>query len=219
MNKFTDKQFYRSFMNLSDNTIERMCKIFGYLNTLEKKSIDFVSSKELAKVIGTTEYTIRKDISLLEMKGYTRKGYMVKSFKEELGDKLHLTQKYKACIVGLGRLGTALLDYKNFQEDGFEIVAGFDCNINKVERIRTRIDIFAISSMENIIAQRSIELGIVTVPAESAQEVVDGLIKAGVKGILNFSPIKIVVPKYIIHMDMDFTNALRFIAAKFTVQE
>ena len=206
-------------MNLSDNTIERMCKIFGHLNTLEKKNVDFVSSKELAKAIGTTEYTIRKDISILDMKGYTRKGYRVKSFKEELGLKLHLKQKYKACIVGLGRLGTALLDYENFQEDGFEIVAGFDCNINKVERIRTRIDIFASGAMENIVAQRAIELGIITVPAKSAQEVVDKLITAGVKGILNFSPVKIIVPKNIIYMDMDFTNALRFIAAKFIIHQ
>lgn len=206
-------------MDLSNNTIERICRIFGHLNTLEKKGVDFVSSKELAKAIGATEYTIRKDISFLEMKGYTRKGYVVKSFKEELGYKLHLTQKYKACIVGLGRLGTALLDYKNFQEDGFEIVAGFDCNINKVERIRTRIDIFAVGSLEDIVTQRSIELGIITVPAEAAQEIVDKLSRAGVKGILNFSPVKIVVPKHIIHMDMDFTNALRFIAAKFTVQK
>lgn len=204
-------------MNLSDNTIERMCKIFGHLNTLDKKDVDFVSSKELAKAIGSTEYTIRKDISILDMKDSTRKGYRVKSFKEELGHKLHLKQRYKACIVGLGRLGTALLDYENFQEDGFEIVAGFDCNINKVERIRARIDVFAIGAMENIVAQRAIELGIITVPAKAAQEVVDKLIIAGVKGILNFSPVKLIVPKNIIHMDMDFTNALRFVAAKFII--
>ncbi|MDP8253825.1 MAG: redox-sensing transcriptional repressor Rex [Candidatus Kaelpia aquatica] len=206
-------------MELSNNAIERICKIFGYLNVLEKKGVNFVSSRELAKAIGTTGHTIRKDISLLEVTGYTRKGYAVKAFKEELGDKFNLTQKRKACIVGLGRLGTALLDYENFQEDGFEIVAGFDCNINKVERICTHIDVFPVGSLEDIIAQRSIELGIITVPAESAQGIVDRLSKIGVKGILNFSPVKIVVPKHIIHVDMDFTNALRFIAARFTMQK
>ena len=206
-------------MDLSNNTIERICKIFGHLDALEKRGIDFVSSKELAGVIGTTEYTIRKDISLLEGPGYTRKGYEVKSFKKELGQKFLLTQKRKACVVGLGRLGTALLDYENFQEDGFEIVAGFDCNVNKIERIRTNIDVFPVSCLEEIVRARSIELGIIAVPEESAQEVADQLTKAGVKGVLNFSPVKINVSAHIVHLDIDFTNALRFIAARFIVQK
>lgn len=206
-------------MNISSITIERICKVFGYLVVLEKRGVDFVSSRQLAKAIGVTEYTIRKDISLLGITGYTRRGYEVKSLKEELGRKFHLGQERKACIVGLGRLGTALLDYEKFQEDGFEIVAGFDCSINKIERLRTQIEVFSINQLENIVEQRGIELGIIAVPAESAQEVADRLISAGVKGILNFSPIKIIVPKNIMYLDMDFTNALRFIAARFTMQK
>lgn len=202
-------------MGLSNNTINRICRVFGYLDSLEKKGIDFVSSRELAEAIGTTQYTIRKDISFLGVKGYTRKGYDVASLKEELGEKLQLTKKRKACIVGLGRLGTALLNYENFQDDGFEIVAGFDCSINKIERIQTSVDIFPVSCLEDVVRQRSIELGIIAVPAEFAQEVADKLNNAGVKGVLNFSTVKIIVPKHIIHLDMDFTSALRFIAARF----
>ncbi|MDP8266387.1 MAG: redox-sensing transcriptional repressor Rex [Candidatus Aceula meridiana] len=202
-------------MDLPNNTIDRVCRIFGCLESLEERQVDFVSSKDLAQAIGTTNDTIRKDISLLGVTGYTRKGYSVVSLKKELGQTLKLDKKRKACIVGLGRLGTALLDYERFKQDGFEIVAGFDNSINKLERIKTHIDVFAISEMENIIAQKSIELGIITVPANNAQEVADELIKAGVSGILNFSPEKIVVPKEIIYLDMDFTSALRFIAARF----
>ncbi|HQP11076.1 MAG TPA: redox-sensing transcriptional repressor Rex, partial [Candidatus Omnitrophota bacterium] len=149
----------------------------------------------------------------------TRKGYEVKSFKKELGQRFQLTEKRKACIIGLGRLGTALLDYENFQEDGFEIVAGFDCNVNKIERIRTSIDVFAVSRLAEIVDARNIELGIIAVPAESAQEIADQLAAAGVKGILNFSPVKISVPEGIVHVDMDFTNALRFIAARFVMMK
>jgi len=205
-------------MDLSNNTLERICKIFGYLDMLEKSNITLVSSRELAGAIGATDYTVRKDISLLGVTGYTRKGYTVSSLKKQLGEKLHLSQKRKACIVGLGRLGTALLDYEKFQEDGFEIVAGFDCSINKIERIRTHIDVFAVSKIENIVAERGIELGIITVPAQAAQEIADKLVKAGVKGILNFSPVKVIVPKHIIYLDMDFTSALRFIAVKFSME-
>ena len=203
-------------MKVSNNTLERICRIFGYLDALEKKEISLVSSRELAKAIGATEYTVRKDISLLGVTGYTRKGYEVSSLKQQLGEKLALTKKRKACIVGLGRLGTALLDYEKFQEDGFEIVAGFDCSINKIERIRTTIDVFEVGQLETIVKQRNIDLGIVTVPADSAQDIADRLIKAGVKGILNFSPVKISTPKNIMYLDMDFTGALRFIAARLT---
>jgi len=199
-------------MSLSNNSLERICKIFGYLDTLEKRGVDFVSSLELAKASGATAYTVRKDISLLGLTGYTRKGYEVKALKQELGCKLNLAQRRKACIVGLGRLGSALLDYEKFQEDGFEIVAGFDCSINKIERLKTNIDLFEDNQLETIIKQRNIELAVITVPAKAAQGVADRLIKAGVKGILNFSPIKIIAPKNIMYRDMDFTNALRFIA-------
>ena len=199
-------------MNLSNNTIERICKVFGYLDSLE--GTNFISSKELALAIGTTDHTVRKDISTLGITGYTRKGYDVNALKNELGSKLNLNKKRKACIVGLGRLGTALLDYEKFQKDGFEIVAGFDCSVNKLERIKTGIEVFADIYMKNVIKEKSIELGIITTPAKASQGVADKLIDAGVKGILNFSPVKIVVPEQIIYQDMDFTNSLRFIAAQ-----
>jgi redox-sensing transcriptional repressor len=206
-------------MELSNNTIERICKIFGYLDMLEKSNILFVSSRTLAQAIGATEYTVRKDISLLGVTGYTRRGYAVKSLKTQLGERLQLSQKRKACIVGLGRLGTALLDYEKFQEDGFEIIAGFDSSINKIERIQTHIDVFSTSQLELVVRERGIELGILTVPAGAAQEAAERLVRAGVKGILNFAPIKVTVPKHIIYSDMDFTSALRFIAVKFSMKK
>lgn len=199
-------------MEISDKIIERICKVFGSLEALEKKGVEFVSSGELGRVIGATSHTIRKDISLLGVTGYTRRGYEVKGLKTELGRKLKLSKTRKACIVGLGRLGTALLDYEKFKEDGFEIVAGFDCSINKIERLRTSIDIFSIERLEEIIKARGIELGIIAVPEKSAQSIADKLVEAGVKGILNFSPQKIFVPEKIMYQDMDFTSALRFIA-------
>lgn len=206
-------------MELSDNTIERICKVFGYLNSLERGAIEFVSSKELAKAIGATEYTVRKDISFLGVGGYTRKGYAVKSLKEELGHKLNLNKKRKACIVGLGRLGSALLDYEKFQEDGFELVAGFDCSINKLERIQTQIDVFSENDISEVVKQRKIEVGIIAVPALWAQNIADKLIAAGIKGILNFSTHKVVVPENVIYLNLDFTNALRFIATKVMIKQ
>ncbi len=205
--------------DLSDNTIERICKMFGHLDVLQKKEIGFISSRELAQGLDTTEYTVRKDLSTLGVSGHSRRGYDVKLLKNQLGEKLHLAKKRKACIVGLGRLGSALLDYERFKLDGFEIVAGFDCSINKLERIRTAIEVFAVDQLPAVIKQRGIELGIIAVPEDAAQAVADMLCDAGVKGILNFSPVKVVVPEHIIHLDMDFTSALRFIAARLEMEK
>jgi redox-sensing transcriptional repressor len=202
-------------MKISNSTIERLCKVFGYLDVLQKKSVEHISSRDLSKAIGTTEHTIRKDISLVGVTSFTRKGYEVLSLKEQLGNKLKLKARRKACIVGLGRLGTALLDYEKFKDDGFDIVAGFDSNINKIERIRTQIEVFPVSEMEHIVKSRSIELGLIAVPAESAQDVSDKLVKAGVKGILNFSPVEVSVDENIIYESIDLTSVLRSMAARF----
>ena len=168
-------------MKLSDNSLERICRVFGYLDFLSRKGIAFVSSLELAEGIGATAYTIRKDLSLLGVTGYTRRGYPVEALKSQLGERLNLTQKHKACVVGLGRLGSALLDYE-FAEEGFEIVAGFDSSINKIERIRTNIDLFSIERLAGVVKEKKIDLGIIVVPAKAAQAVADKLIAAGIKG-------------------------------------
>lgn len=214
MNNFTELK--GQGMDLSPNTIERMCRIYGHLSAQEKAGIEFVSSLDLAKAIGTTGYTVRKDISSLAVTGYTRKGYSVKPFKKALGRKLGLDKERKACIVGLGRLGSALMDYERFQQAGFDIVAGFDSSVNKLERIKTSMEVFPDTQIKDVVARKGIELGIIAVPAGSAQSIADRLVDAGVKGILNFSPVKINVPDNVVHADMDFTNALRFIAARFS---
>lgn len=201
-------------MSLSNKTIERICKIFGFLTNAQQKGLDFVSSRDLAKAAGATELTVRKDISLVGVTGYDRKGYDVKALKQKLGKRLNLATNRKACIVGLGRLGTALLDYQKFQEDGFQIITGFDSNINKIERLKTDVDVYGIDRIKEVVQERGIELGIITVPSQAAQETADMLVSAGVKGILNFSPVTVDVPEEIIYLDMDFTNALRFIAAR-----
>ena len=195
------------------NTAERMCKLYGILQSIGKDT-EYVSSKELAVMVGTTAHTIRKDISALNIKGFTRKGYHVAELFVTLGKALQLSRSYKSCIVGLGRLGTALLDYEAFKGAGFVIVAGFDSNINKVERLHTQIAVYPSSEMDHVVKNKSIEIGIIAVPQSSAQEVATTLVKSGIKGILNFSPVQINVPKGVVLYNMDFTSALRFVASQ-----
>lgn len=206
-------------MEISNNTVDRICKILGYLEDLSKIGVEFVSSKELADTIAATDDTVRKDMSLIGVAGYTRKGYSVSSLRNDLIQAFRLNQKRRACVVGLGRLGTAILDYQKNQDGEFDIVAGFDCSINKLERIKTSVGVFPMNEAGLVIARESIELGIVAVPSRAAQGVTNQLIHAGIRALLNFSSAKIIVPKEIIYFDMDFTSALRVIAAKLTMSE
>ena len=204
----------QSVTEISEKTIERLCRVYGHLDRLQELAIQSVTSRELAKAAGATHDTLRKDLSLLGVTGFSRAGYEVAALKETLGEKLRLTRTRSAALVGLGRLGIALLEYARFPENGFEIVAAFDSSINKIERIRSNIDIFPVRRLSEIVRERQIELGIIAVPNTAAQAVADDLVKAGVKGILNFSSVVVQTPEHIIHVDIDFTNALRFIAAK-----
>ncbi len=190
-----------------------MCKLYGILQRIGSDS-EYVSSKELATLMGTTDHTVRKDISTLNIMGFTRKGYHVAELTATLGKALQLIRPYKTCIVGLGRLGAALLDYEAFKGDGFEIVAGFDSNTNKIERLRTTINVYHSSDLDHVVKNKSIEIGIIAVPQGSAQEVATTLVKSGIKGILNFSPVHLKVPKEVALYNMDFTSALRFVASQ-----
>ncbi len=198
---------------LPTNTAERLCKIYGILQMIKKDS-GYVSSKELASMMGTTDFTIRKDISALNLVSFGRRGYHIGELSSVLGKALQLSRPYRSCIVGLGRLGSALLDYESFRGDGFDIVAGFDSNINKIERIRTQIAVYPVSELDQVVKNKSIEVGIIAVPHNSAQEVATTLVKSGVKGILNFSPAQIKVPSEVVLYNMDFTSALRFVVSQ-----
>ena len=195
-------------------TLERLCKIFQVLERYELDHIQAVSSRDLEKCIHATSVTIRKDISAIGRVGVTKRGYDVIELKKHIGEHLKLFRKRRACLVGLGRIGGALLEYQTLQDDGFEIIAGFDNNVNKVERMRTDIRVYPVHELVDIVKSHRIELGIIAVPGEAAQKVADQLNKAGIKGILNFSPVGIALPDRVIVENIDFTTALRILAAK-----
>jgi len=203
---------------LSVASVDRLCRIYQLLSDPKTSPGDFVSSKILAQQLGMTETTVRKDISLIGGDGLTKRGYAKLDLKKQIGHKLGLDRKRTACIVGLGRLGTALLDYPKFSDDGFEIVAGFDSNINKVERLQTKIKLYSLQEAKHVITKNRIEIGILAVPAQGAQKVALQLVEAGIKGILNFSPVRIHVPPGVATENIDFTNSLRTLSVKMQTQ-
>jgi redox-sensing transcriptional repressor len=199
--------------------VERLCGIYGLLEKLEKSGVKTVSSAQIGKNINSTHVTVRKDISYLNMPSVAGRNYDLAELKKHIGQALKLFQSRKACIIGLGRVGTAILAYEGFREVGFEIAAGFDNNINKIERIITPVDLYLINDLKTVIASKKIEIGIICTPPEAAQDIADQLSSAGIKGILNCTTTMVNVPEEVIIRNIDYTGYLRILSANISLRE
>jgi redox-sensing transcriptional repressor len=199
--------------------VERLCGIYGLLEKLEKSGVKTVSSAQIGKNINSTHVTVRKDISYLNMPSVAGRNYDLAELKKHIGQALQLFQSRKACIIGLGRVGTAILAYEGFREVGFEIAAGFDNNINKIERIITPVDLYLINDLKTVIESKKIEIGIICTPPEAAQGIADQLSSAGIKGILNCTTTVVNVPEEVIIRNIDYTGYLRILSANISLRE
>jgi len=173
--------------NLPNPSISRLCNLYRLLKKLSQEGQTRISSSKISQRLGVGAHNIRKDISYLGDIGNSGGGYNVEHLKGILSQKLGLDKERFACVVGLGQLGTALLNVLQNHDNGFRVVAGFDSNVNKIETLRTSADVFPSYNMIEIIQRMNIELAVLTVPTEAAQDVTVKLVNAGIKGIVNFT--------------------------------
>lgn len=199
-------------------SIERLCVVYGLLEKVEKQGVKTVSSNQIGKRINTTRVTVRKDISYLCMPASPGKDYEVTKLKKYIENKLKLLQPRKVCVIGLGRIGTAILAYEYFREEGFDIVAGFDANLNKIERIVTKIPLYLVNDLTAAVVAQKIEIAILCVPPEFAQQITDILVISGIKGILNCTTAVINVPEKVFMSNIDFTSHLRTLSANIALK-
>jgi len=166
----------------------RLARLTVLIDELSQSNQVSISSSQLAKLSGFSAQTIRKDISYLGNPGNNGSGYDVNELLTFIREKLNLLEPVRAAIVGLGKLGSSLLNYQGFGHQGIEIVAGFDSSINKIEQLRSTIPLFPSYDIEDRVRELRIELGIIAVPAEVAQKTAERMRLGGIRGILNFSP-------------------------------
>lgn len=188
---------------ISESTVRRLSVYLRLLRELEGADRDIVSSKELARRSGTTSAQVRKDLSLFGSFGKRGRGYTVPELVDTLEGILGLERRWRVALVGVGRIGSALLGYRDLRNRGFDLVAAFDVDPDKVG---TEVDGHRISPMdrlEEMIRERDVEMGVVAVPPEAAQEVADRLVAAGVRALLNFAPVKLEVPDGVVVRSMD----------------
>ncbi len=194
--------------------------VFQQCDELQAMGSDRVSSTQLGGQIGVPAHTVRKDINCLGEVGDTGSGYDVARLKRHLGQALGFEERHKACIVGLGRLGSALMDYEKFQASGFCVKAGFDSSVNRIETIQTQVPVYPAYEMEDVIQRDAIDLALLAVPAQVAQATADRLVACGIRGIVNFAPVVIKVPASRVQVrHMNVVNEMRVLSSLMTLAD
>jgi redox-sensing transcriptional repressor len=194
---------------ISELTTARLSVYLRSLDQLEAAGINTISSKDLAEQFSLNAAQIRKDLAYFGEFGVRGVGYYVKDLRRHLREILGLNRQIKMVIMGAGNLGLALADYPGFRADGFEIVALFDIAQDKVgEFSRGGVLIRHARDLDRVIEREAVEIAVIAVPAVAAQAVVDLVVKAGVKAILNFSPGNLRVPRGAKLKNVDLTVSL-----------
>ena len=165
------------------------------LADLLRRNVQVVSSQQLGTQLQMTPAQIRKDLSYFGRFGKQGRGYPVSYLLGELRQVLGLERTWNTCLIGIGRLGRAIISYPGFTPEGFNIVAAFDAASSEVGQSIGTLVVQPFSDLDSTIRERDIRIGIVAVPANHAQEVIDQLVKCDVSAILNYAPISPQVPE------------------------
>ncbi len=179
---------------VADSTVRRLSLYLRYLEEFEDQGIGTISSEALASRGGTTSAQVRKDLSFFGSFGKRGLGYAVPELAGRLREILGLERRYRVAMVGAGKIGSALVQYRGFRQRGFDIVAIYDVDPAKVGRQWNGLTVQHIDTLDAELARRPVDMAVLVTPAEAAQAVAERLVRAGVKAILNFAPVQLSVP-------------------------
>jgi len=179
-------------------TIYRLSIYLRCLARLRENGIGTVSSEALAKAAGVKPTQLRKDLAYFGTFGTRGLGYDVIELSTKIADELGTSRLQPVVLVGVGNLGLALLSYRGFEKEGFEIIAAFDAEPRRKRDKEIKQPIYGMDKLREFTQAHGVKMAILTVPAAAAQEVVNLLVDAGITGILNFSPIVLFVPEEVI---------------------
>lgn len=197
---------------ISESTVRRLSLYLRLLQEAAARGQETISSEELADRGGTTSAQVRKDLSVFGSFGKRGLGYGVAELLHELRLILGLDRSWRVALVGAGKIGSALISYRNFQQSGFHIEAVFDSDPKKIGDTWGTRTVLADAEMERVLAEKDIEIAIVTVPAAAAQGVVDRLVQSGVSAILNFAPVRLRVPENVSLRNVDMVVEMEGLA-------
>jgi redox-sensing transcriptional repressor len=179
---------------IADSTVRRLSAYLRFLEDFEGRGLTTISSEELARRGGTTSAQVRKDLSFFGSFGKRGLGYSVPELKQELREILGLGREWRVVIIGAGKIGAALAQYRGFRQRGFSILRAYDSNPEKIGKTVEGMQVADIAQLEKDFARELPDIAVLTVPAEAAQAVLDRVVKTGVKAVLNFAPTQLQAP-------------------------
>ena len=191
MKEFTSP---RNVKRIAESTVRRLSIYLRFLEEFEDRGLSTVSSEELARRGGTTSAQVRKDLSFFGSFGKRGLGYSVPELSAALREILGLGREWRVVIIGAGKIGAALAQYRGFRQRGFNILAVYDANAEKIGRSLEGIEIRDIARFEADVARERPEIAVIAIPADGAQEVLDRIVRAGIKAVLNFAPVQLHAP-------------------------
>ena len=183
---------------ISNGMLERFPVYLNYLKSLPEDAPKNISATAIARALNMGEVNVRKDLAAISGSGKPKIGYIVSDLIDEIETNLGYKENRGTVIVGAGRLGKALLDYVGFKEYGIDILAAFDNNPDACGETPSGKKIFPLSHLEDFCEEHKVQIGVITVPAQTAQSVCDYMIECGIGAIWNFAPTHLNVRRNII---------------------
>lgn len=203
---------------IADSTVRRLSLYLRFLEDFERRGLQTISSEELAQQGGTTSAQVRKDLSFFGSFGKRGLGYSVPELAARLREILGLGREWRVVIVGTGKIGAALAQYRGFRQRGFHVIAAYDRDPAMVGQDLDGIVVRDIGSLERDAAREHPDIAVLAVPADHAQDVADRIVAAGIKAILNFAPVQFAVPADVsvktVNMAMELEGLSFYLASR-----
>ncbi len=196
----------------SERQIERLCRYRRILLPLARQGAQRIFSHDLAAAGGLTAAQVRRDMMDLGVTGSPAKGYEIKTLVSGISEAMDSQVPKTVALVGIGQIGRAVLGYFTGWRPDLSIVAAFDSDTEKQDRVIHGCRCYSLDRIEEVFPNRDLAVGIVAVPAVAAQEVADRLMRAGAKGLLNFAPADLQVPADVYVETIDISVALEKVA-------
>jgi redox-sensing transcriptional repressor len=202
------------FVKIPPIAITRLSVYARNLEILDQKDVEVVSSGRLADICGVNPAQIRKDLAYFGQFGVRGVGYYVKELLSEIRKILGLDKQWRLGLVGAGNLGSALLRHAEFIDRRYTFVAAFDRKPKRIGATIGGVEIAPLEAMNRVVKETGVEIGVIAVKPTWAQKASDRLVKAGVRGILNFAPIQLQCPADVFVENVDFSLKLEVLCFK-----
>jgi len=197
---------------ISIQTLKRLPLYLNYLKSLDKDKIKNISSPAISKALNLNEVQVRKDLASIKSGGKPKTGYLLEKLISDLEEYLGYGNINEAVLVGVGHLGRSLLEYRGFENYGMNILVGFDIDDSVIGTEINGKCIFPVSKLKDLCQRLRINIGIITVTEDSAQEICNLLVEAGIQAIWNFTPVQLIVPDHVIVQNENFASSLAILS-------